>query len=196
MYITLSSKNEASNSRFINKFQDTLTLPPDSTVALASATINQEEADDKITIPANHYIYLRFDGQNIIRLQPNPGITTEYTKQEFVDRMNILIPPSKPYGADIIFALDAAGDMLCKFYTESNYDYDLDFMTQIYGSNIRPASFVKTRDPVDNADRTFFRDIQTVLGTISQSEPIQFHTTLSIGLPTQHSINVTDPEQA
>jgi len=195
MYITLSSKNEASNSRFINKFQDTLTLPPDSMVALASATINQEENDDNLTIPADQYIYLRFDGQNIIRLQPNPGVTTEYTKQEFVDRMNVLIPASKPYGADILFELDAAGDILVKFYTESNYDYDIDFMTQIYGSNTRPASFVKSRDPVLNADRAFFRDIQTVIGTISASSPIQFQTQMSLGLPTQHSINITDPAQ-
>ncbi len=121
---------------------------------------------------------------------------THYTKQEFVDRMNALIPASKPYGSDIVFELDAADDIILKFYTEANYDYDIDFMTQIYGANNRPASFVKSRDPVDNADRAFFRDIQAVMGTASQSEPIQFQTTMSLGLPTQHSINITDPAQA
>ena len=195
MYITLSSKNESSNSRFTNKFLDMITIPPNSNVALASATINQNLDDNRITIPADQYIYLRYDGQNIIRLQPNPGVTTSYTKQEFVDRMNILIPPSKPYGADIIFELDGNEDISLKFYTEPDYDYTFDFMDQIYGGNIRPASFVKSRDPRLAADRAFFRDIQTVIGTISQSEPIQFQTTMSIGLPTQHSINITDPSQ-
>ncbi len=195
MYISLSSKNESSNSRFTNKFLDMITIPPNSNVALASATINQNLDDNRITIPADQYIYLRYDGQNIIRLQPNPGVLTHYTKQEFVDRMNILIPASKPYGADIVFELDAADDIVIKFYTEANYDYDIDFMTQIYGANNRPASFVKSRDPVLNADRTFFRDIQAVIGTASQSDPIQFQTTMSLGLPTQHSINITDPEQ-
>ncbi len=195
MYITLSSKNEASNTRFTNKFTEMITFPPNSNVALASATINQNLDDNRITIPADQYIYLRYDGQNIIRLQPNPGVLTHYTKQEFVDRMNALIPASKPYGSDIVFELDAADDIILKFYTEANYDYDIDFMTQIYGANNRPASFVKARDPVDNADRPFFRDIQTIIGTISQSEPIQFQTQLSMGLPTQHSIDITDPAQ-
>jgi hypothetical protein len=172
-----------------------ITFPPNSNIALASATLNQNLDDNRITIPADQYIYLRYDGQNIIRLQPNPGVLTHYTKQEFVDRMNALIPASKPYGSDIVFELDAADDILIKFYTEANYDYDIDFMTQIYGANNRPASFVKSRDPVLNADRAFFRDIQTIIGTVSQSSPIQFQTTMSLGLTTQHSINITDPAQ-
>ena len=72
MYITLSSKNEPSNSRFTNKFLDNIVLPPNSTVSLISATINQTNIEEKIVVPANSYIYLRITGASAA-IHPQKG---------------------------------------------------------------------------------------------------------------------------
>ena len=189
MYITLSSKNEASNSRFINKFGDTLTLPPGSSVALASITLNQESNDNRITVPQGQYIYLRFDGQNIMRVQPNPAQAVTYSKQEFVDKMNTLIPAVKPYGSNVLFQLDGNDDIEILFYTEPAYDYPVDFGTYIWGSNLRPQSYYGVRDPITPINFQEFNDIMTTNGTSSLSAPIQFNINMSFGLPAYTSVD-------
>ena len=155
MYITLSSKNEPSNSRFTNKFLDNIVLSPNSTVSLISATINQTNIEEKIVVPANSYIYLRIDGWNIIRLQPNTADTT-YSKQEFINRLNTLLSTNKPYGINIVLEIDNNDKIKIHFYAEVDYDYKVDFMSYIWGSNIRPQEWEKaigkasygTYDPV------------------------------------------------
>ncbi len=190
MYITLSSKNEASNSRFINKFQDTLTITPDSTVALASVTLNQETNDNRITVPAGQYIYLRFDGQNIIRLQPNATEQVTYTKQSFVDKMNTLIPSKKPYGSNIKFQMDGNDDIEIIFFTEPAYDYPIYFGTYIWGSNLRPQAYYGVRDTVGNINFGDFRDVLAANGTTTLSAPIQFNQQISLGLPAYTSADI------
>lgn len=190
MYITLSSKNEASNSRFTNKFLDTASIPPNSSVALASFTCNQNLNDDTITIPAGDYIYLRVDGQNIIRLQPNPTQQIKYTKQQFVNTMNALIPPKKPFGSNIVFELDAANDIQIKFYTEDAYDYPIDFANYVYGSNQRSLFYYGVRNLTSS---TNYPDINNILGTmgcLSLATPIQFATTISLAMPAYFSQNI------
>ena len=190
MYITLSSKNEASNSRFINKFGDTITLPPGSSVALASITLNQEANDNRITVPEGQYIYLRFDGQNIMRVQPNPSQAVTYSKQEFVDKMNTLIPAVKPYGSNVLFQLDGNDDIEILFYTEPAYDYPIDFGTYIWGANVRPQSFYGVRDNVSGLDLPQFNDVTTANGTQTISAPIQFNADISFGVPAYASYDV------
>jgi len=187
MYITLSSKNEASNTRFINKFLDTATIPPDSSVALASFTLNQRLDDDTITIPAGEYIYLRVDGQNIIRLQPNPTQTVTYTKQLFVQTMNALIPARKPYGVNIVFELDADDAILIKFYTEDAYDYPIDFLNYVYGENDRSLFYYGVRNTTTGVNLPDVLPINTNIGVNTRARPIQFNTNESFAMPAYFS---------
>ena len=193
MYITLSSKNEPSNSRFTNKFLDNITIPPNSKVSLVGATLNQDTVDNKITIPANTYIYLRTNDKNILRFQPNT-IDTTYTRQQFVDRMNTLVINNLPYGINIQFSL-SGDDIEIKFNAEDDYDYNVDFMDYVWGGNIRPQVFKSAYQTSAGANYDHYNNIMATTGTTSDQEPIQFQTNISLGLPEQYSYPVQAPKQ-
>ena len=186
MYITLSSKNEPSNSRFTNKFLDNIVLPPNSTVSLISATINQTNIEEKIVVPANSYIYLRIDGWNIIRLQPNTADTT-YSKQEFINRLNTLLSTNKPYGINIVLEIDNNDKIKIHFYAEVDYDYKVNFMSYIWGSNIRPQEWEKAIGKASTVN------VMGASNSTSSSAPLQFNPTeQSLALPSQYSYLITD----
>ena len=193
MYITLSSKNELSNSRFTNKFLDNLVIPPNSQIALVGATINQTSTTDLIFIPANTYIYLRTNDKNILRFQPNTT-DTSYTKVQFCDRMNILVGLNKPYGINIEFRVSGE-DIDIDIYAEDDYDYNVDFMDYVWGGNIRPQVYAQAYESLAGANYPHFNNIMAATGTTNDSEPIQFQTQASYGLPDQYSYPVLAPKQ-
>jgi len=193
MYITLSSKNEPSNSRFTNRLLDNITIPPNSQIALVGATINQKTSDNLIMVPANTYIYLRTNDKNILRFQPNT-VDTSYTKEEFCDRMNILIGQNKPYGINIQFRI-AGDDIDIDFYAEDDFDYNIDFMDYVWGGNVRPQVFAQAYQSAGAINYPHFNNIMATTGTTSDQEPIQFSTQISYGLPQQYSYPVAGGKQ-
>ncbi len=193
MYITLSSKNEPSNSRFTNKFLDNITFPPNSKVSLVGATINQNAVGNKIVIPANTYIYLRTNDKNILRFQPNI-VDTTYTKAELVDRMNTLIAINKPYGIGIQFLL-VGNDIEIKFFAEDDFDYNVDFMDYVWGSNVRPQAYKNAYQTSAAANYPAYNNILATMGTTTDQEPIQFQEVVTVGLPEQYSYPVSAPKQ-
>lgn len=193
MYITLSSKNELSNSRFTNKFLDNLVIPPNSQIALVGATINQTSTDNLIFIPANTYIYLRTNDKNILRFQPNTT-DTSYTKVQFCDRMNILVGLNKPYGINIEFRVSGE-DININIFAEDDFDYNIDFMDYVWGGNIRPQVFNSAYQSTAGGTYPTFNNIMAATGTTSDQEPIQFNPSSSIGLPEQYSYHVIAPKQ-
>lgn len=193
MYITLSSKNEASNSRFTNKFLDNIVIQEGSSVALVGATINQATTADLMIIPANTYIYLRTNGVNIIRFQPNV-VDTTYTQSEFVNRMNALVALNKPYGININFRIDGKS-IAIDIYAEDDFDYNIDFMDYVWGGNVRPQVFNPAYQTALAGNYPFFNNIMASTATTSDQEPIQFQVIGSIGLPEQYSYPVTGGKQ-
>ncbi len=193
MYITLSSKNEASNSRFTNKFLDNIVIKEGSSIALVGATINQATTADIMIIPANTYIYLRTNGVNIIRFQPNT-VDKQYTQSEFVNRMNALVALNKPYGININFRVDGK-NIAIDIYAEDDFDYNIDFMDYVWGGNVRPQVFNPAYESGAASTYPTFQNIMASTGTTADQEPIQFQTTTSIGVPEQYSYPVTGGKQ-
>ena len=181
MIISLSSQeaNGGNHASFSNHLRDNIIIPPNSKVALISASLRQYAVDQRLKIPAGTAFYLRFDGQNIQKFVPT-AIEQEYSTQEFADAMNALLQANTPYGARILFTLDIHFNLGLKFFCPDDYDDPTDYLTYIHGSKTRTQNW-KTL-----ATKTATRN--TYAG-ISVLEPIQFEliNQPSYALPSQNS---------
>ncbi len=181
MIISLSSQeaNGGNHASFSNHLRDNIIIPPNSKVALISASLRQYAIDKRLKIPAGTAFFLRFDGQNIQKFVPT-NIEKEYSTQEFADAMNALLQANSPYGARILFTVNANFDLGFKFFCPDDYDDPIDYLTYIHGSKIRTQNW-KTL-----ANTTATRNIYAGSSVL---EPIQFEliNSPSYTLPAQNS---------
>lgn len=85
MLITLSSKNEIDNSHFINFFQDTIVLPPQSRVSLVSSSIVVSNSAVELSISLGETMDIMFDCWNIFTIPLQDG---EYSVADWIVLQN------------------------------------------------------------------------------------------------------------
>ena len=85
MLITLSSKNESDNAHFINYFQDTIVLPPQSRVSLVSSSIIVSNSLVELDIGEGETMDIMFDAWNIFSIPLQAG---QYSVADWVVLQN------------------------------------------------------------------------------------------------------------
>ena len=85
MLITLSSKNESDNAHFINYFQDTIVLPPQSRVSLVSSSIIVSNSLVELDIGEGETMDIMFDCWNIFSIPLQAG---QYSVADWVVLQN------------------------------------------------------------------------------------------------------------
>ena len=88
----LSSFGERNHAKFTNYLNDTVTLPANSKIALISAQICRNNYTQKITVPANTPMFVRFSCYDIVEIRLNPTKDTTYTVDQFRDAVLALLP--------------------------------------------------------------------------------------------------------